>query len=434
MRIQKFFLKIVFQNNIVNEGMCMNISNMKERCSACAACINICPQHCISFVQNEYGMIQPLVDEKRCIDCNLCSRVCPHFEEIDKKKPRRCLAGYRRDMSEAMDCASGGIAYSLYEKFISEDHYVVGVRLDQNNKAVFCITNKRDEICAFQGSKYVQADIMGLYDDIENILKIGRKILIIALPCQISAMSRFIECKKLPLDNVIFVDCLCHGVSPQKYLDEEIEYFSKKYKWKKIKQITFRSNYQYRDYNLTIFAETANRERVYCAATDIDYYFGGFFEGVSLCESCYNCDYSQVNRVSDITIGDYINVGTNEKYPQYCGKRHNVSIVLCNTQKGLEIISSMSNVLNLFERPLEEAVEQCPALRKPCARPENRKIFMNKYLEGGFIYAAHNTLDEINKGKIKKKLKQIFKQQYLLHTLFRRIVDTVQNRGRNGLK
>lgn len=411
----------------------MNIITIKEQCSACGACINICPVHCISFVQNEYGMIQPLVDENRCIDCNLCLRVCPHFERINKRKPLQCLAAYRKDMSEAMNCASGGIAYSLYEKFISEDYYVVGVQLDQNNKAVFNITNRKEEIFAFQGSKYVQADIRGLYENIENILKIGRKILIIALPCQIAAINRFIIYKKLPLDNVIFVDCLCHGVSPQKYFDEEIEYFISKFKWNKIKQITFRSNYKYRDYNLTIFAETSKREKVYCAATDMDYYYSGFYEGVSLCECCYKCDYSQVNRVSDISIGDYINVGSNAKYPQYCGKRNNVSIVLCNTQKGLEIISSLNNVLNLFERPLEEAVEQCPALREPCVRPENRKIFMHKYRIGGFIYAAYSTLD-VNKGKIRKRLRQIFKQQYLLNALFRRIVDTVQNRGRHGIK
>lgn len=404
----------------------MNIYHVKEQCCACAACINICPQHCISFVQDQYGMIHSSVDENRCIHCGLCVKVCPYYEKGELKHPIQCLAAYRKSTKEMMDCASGGIAYSLYKKFISDGFYVAGVLFNQDYKAVFKITNKKEDIYRFQGSKYVQADISELYKDLEILLQNGKKILIIALPCQIAAIKNFISNKRLSVTQIVFVDLLCHGVSPGKYLDEELTYLVQKYKWKTIKKISFRSNYKYRDFNLTIFAETIKRrKRVYCASSNVDEYFWGFLSGVSLCESCYDCAFSKVDRISDITIGDYINIGTNARYPQYNGKKKNVSIILCNTEKGMDVIYSLGKELNIFERPLEEAVDQCSALNEPCAQPEFRKKFLDRYLEGGYIYAVHKTFGRINRNWL-TTLKQSFKQQYILNPLFRKLVDTLQ--------
>lgn len=408
----------------------MNISDVQNQCSACHACISICPQNCISLIQNEYGMIEALVDESKCINCNLCAKVCPKLEIVEKESPILCLAAYRKDMSKSMNCASGGIAYSLYDKYVSEDCYVVGVRFDQNNKAIFDITNRKEEISVFQGSKYVQADMSGVYDEIKEILKEGKKILIIALPCQIAAIKNFINCKRLPMDNVIFVDCLCHGVSPQRYLDEELNYLSEKYKWGKINKITFRSNYKYRDYNLTIFAENRKgKKNIYCSPSDADYYFYAFLNGISLCECCYNCDYAQINRVSDITIGDYIRIGSDSRYPKYEGKRNNVSIILCNTQKGVEVFSIIKNELEYFKRPLEEAFNQCPALRAPSTKTEKRKKFLDKYIRRGFNYAVKSTSEEISHDIIKKKLKQTLKQYYFSNSSFKRLIDIIQERS-----
>ena len=49
----------------------------KESCCGCSACMNICPKKCISMEADSEGFLYPKVDEKRCVDCHLCEKVCP---------------------------------------------------------------------------------------------------------------------------------------------------------------------------------------------------------------------------------------------------------------------------------------------------------------------------------------------------------------------
>ena len=46
-------------------------------CTGCHACVNICPKHCISMKEDEFGFLYPFIDEKLCINCHLCEKTCP---------------------------------------------------------------------------------------------------------------------------------------------------------------------------------------------------------------------------------------------------------------------------------------------------------------------------------------------------------------------
>ena len=61
-----------------------------------------------------------------------------------------------------------------------------------------------------------------------------------------------------------------------------------------------------------------------------EYYFAAFLYGISLRESCYSCKYAKPERISDITIGDFIGLG---KYVYFNHPKENVSAVLLNTEK-----------------------------------------------------------------------------------------------------
>lgn len=43
----------------------------KEKCTACYACLNVCPINCISMQMDSIGVLYPKVDEERCVNCNL---------------------------------------------------------------------------------------------------------------------------------------------------------------------------------------------------------------------------------------------------------------------------------------------------------------------------------------------------------------------------
>mgnify|MGYP002095621881 CR=1 FL=1 len=53
----------------------------KEDCCGCTACYAICPVNAICMVEDSEGFEYPLVDERKCIKCYKCLKVCP-FKQV----------------------------------------------------------------------------------------------------------------------------------------------------------------------------------------------------------------------------------------------------------------------------------------------------------------------------------------------------------------
>lgn len=52
----------------------------KEECCGCTACLAVCPEEAISMVEDEEGFNYPYIDEKNCVRCYQCIRICPMKE------------------------------------------------------------------------------------------------------------------------------------------------------------------------------------------------------------------------------------------------------------------------------------------------------------------------------------------------------------------
>ena len=59
-------------------------------CSACAACIEACPDDCIVLPESSE---KPLIDEGACMLCGKCAAVCPTGTIVEKHKGFRILLG-----------------------------------------------------------------------------------------------------------------------------------------------------------------------------------------------------------------------------------------------------------------------------------------------------------------------------------------------------
>ncbi|WP_044958442.1 4Fe-4S binding protein [Butyrivibrio sp. WCD2001] len=55
----------------------MVLYKRKEECCGCFACYSVCPREAIIMQDDEEGFAYPIIDNDLCVDCGLCSKVCP---------------------------------------------------------------------------------------------------------------------------------------------------------------------------------------------------------------------------------------------------------------------------------------------------------------------------------------------------------------------
>ena len=119
--------------------------------------------------------------------------------------------------------------------------------------------------------------------------------------------------------------------------------------------------------------------------------------GITLRDNCYSCEYARPERVSDITIGDFIGLGQNEPFAYPKG---NVSSVFINTHTGKEfydeVIKTMPDLINI-ERQIEERLRYKPSLLEPAKRSSLNLNFRSEYIKNGYIVASRKVLKDVVK-------------------------------------
>lgn len=284
------------------------------KCTGCAACVNACKRRCISMREDELGALHPIVDENKCIQCGLCSKVCPNNLELAFHYPKTCYASWIKDSEKRKICASGGIGTILSEYVLGIGGVVFGSRYNDSLVPIMTYMESVLDLDYFKGSRYVQS-IVGneTFQKVKAFLNDGRMVLFVGTPCQVAGLMGFL---RKEYENLITVDLICHGVSPTKYLMEEIGWLSQKYHTKGIKDIRFRGN-DGNNFRLTLwnkdsrklFPGTNYREKILRLSESQQYYITGFLKGITMRENCYTCNYARPERISDITIGDFIGLG-----------------------------------------------------------------------------------------------------------------------------
>ena len=49
----------------------------KEDCCGCTACAAVCPRDAIRMTADTEGFLYPVINEKLCVACYQCVKVCP---------------------------------------------------------------------------------------------------------------------------------------------------------------------------------------------------------------------------------------------------------------------------------------------------------------------------------------------------------------------
>ncbi len=365
----------------------------EKLCTGCAACSYVCAKGCIKMKENEIGIVFPFIDTKDCIECHLCERMCPALNPSEFNEPQKAYAAWSIDNKERLSSASGGIAIEAYKKAINEGFICIGAVQNQDFSVSLQMAETLEELTPFKNSKYVFSSAIEIYPKIKEVLKTEKKILVIALPCQIAAI------KKVFRNNtqIYFIDIVCHGTTPHSYLKQHINLLEKEYKEKAVKMFFRDPSLLTSTYTLTLY-NSKNKRFYERRIEDKDAYQVGYHKKITYRENCYHCKYAQSKRCSDITIADYHGLGL-IKPCEF--NANNVSLILIHTERGKEMIKSLveNNQITIHERPLEEPIKGEIQLRHPSTKTKSRLHF--------------EKLIAKNKGDFNTTMRIVLKRYYL---------------------
>lgn len=340
-----------------------------EICTGCGACSYICGKNCIEMQEDQLGIVHPVVETEKCIDCHRCEKACPVLNMPERKAPFKVFAAWSLNEEQRNTSASGGVAHELYKYAIQNGYLVVGASQNPDFSVSLKAVSSLEDIVVFKNSKYVFSEAWHVFSDVHTAIKQNKKILFVGLPCQVAAAKSLFHDKA----NIVYVEILCHGTTPLSYLKQHIKMLENAY-GRKAASMSFRAPEAY-TYTYTFTLYDKQGECFYAKRTnDGDSYQYGYHRGVSYRENCYHCAFATPERVGDIILCDFYGLGN--KFPcSYDAK--NVSCVIVNTEKGDTLVKELisSNIIYAEERPVEEAVEGNPRLRIPNPKTKDRLVF-----------------------------------------------------------
>lgn len=388
----------------------MILTNDEKLCCGCRTCEETCPVHCINMKEGTLGHLFPSIDNSKCISCNACSSVCPiQNNDLKGAIPSESYIAFNKKEEIRKISSSGGMFFSIASKFIGEGYVVFGASFDKELQLKTLGVTRLDELPALCKSKYLQSNTEGVYKRIKLCLEDNRGVVFCGTPCQIAGLRLFLK-KDYP--KLILIDFFCHGVPSQAYFDKCINYLEKR---KNIKILSYSFRTKKRN-GVTPHYFTVKYLSHGLVKEKTDFYYNSpnyaaFQSYINLRESCYSCSFSTRKRYSDITIGDFHEV---EKYNPNINRFDGVSLVIINTDKGKEVISDISETIEIESVQLEKLIEDKIVFTGGTLRPNKRNAFIQDYESLDFC-----SLNEKWFGK-----KRFFKQRiyYHLPKLVRRII------------
>ena len=371
----------------------------KRNCCGCEACVQTCPKSCISFDEDNEGFRYPRVDLEKCIECGLCERVCPVSHPYEERKPMKILAAINKNDEVRMASSSGGIFPLLAEHVIDKCGVVFGARFNDQWQVVFDLAETKEDIKAFQGSKYIQAQVGNSFARCKKFLDEGRNVLFSGTQCQIAGLLHFLH---KPYENLLTVDFICHGVPSPKvwssYLDEAVAAGKRA-----ITDISFRDKRKgWKDYSLTLEYKEGSKTFTMTSSFTDNPYSKAFLANLILRPSCHSCPAKDGRSHSDITIADFW--GINIINPDMDDDR-GTSLVMIHSEKGRMAFRLEGILWN--ESNYEVVKKYNPAFSSPAVSHPRRKVFFEEF-------SREANLHKLIEDCLRPTLKQLIKKNVRL--------------------
>lgn len=362
-----------------------------NQCYVCNSCVQICPNKCIELRTNEFGMCYPHVDESKCIKCGQCLSVCASInsEEIKNNSLQKFFA-FQNKKNVVSNSASGGAFTAICYEFIgsSKKYSIWGAVIEKDtlNTEIREIQNI-NKIYLFNKSKYVECSTVGVYSKVKFRLENGYKVIYSGTPCQIAGLRLFLS--KM-YSNLLCIDLICHGV-PTNFVFKKYITNLESIENNKVSEYTFRSKDKFFNkvdpYSIRI---KFNDGKIKSIPKYKDKYMVTFLNGALNRSSCYNCKYSTLNRVSDITLGDFWGI---ENFNTELNSNDGVSLVVTSTRNGQAVIERLFNNKNYYlsEVTKNQVINLSSHLTNKLNKPDSRERLYSQLKENNFYHSAYST-------------------------------------------
>ncbi len=338
--------------------------DFKEECYSCSACAGVCPTKAISFDDN----LHPVIDLKKCINCNRCERVCIKLNEPEGIEELNSVDGYivkNTNYDVRKYSSSGGVFFQIAQRILEMNGYICGCIYDDNFMPKHVVTNEINICKDMMGSKYVKSDLNDCIVKIKQIVENGKFVLFSGVLCQVAAVK---SCVKS--DNLITLAVVCHGSIERKiweiYLDEE-----EKMNDSSIVEVSMRDKTKgYLNYGLR-FQFKNGTEHITFRKND-GYFLKCFTDGLFERKKCLSCVYKGKNIKSDLLVGD--SWGLEKSFPEFADNL-GCSAVLILTKKGKDIFNEAKSSFLIRNVDCKEIICNNPRI----ILPESRNVFQKSF-------------------------------------------------------
>ena len=334
-----------------------------EECCGCTACESACPHGAIRMEADGLGFLYPRIDDSKCVDCGLCVKVC-QFGKGYSREGRwdvpEVYAVRLKDEVQLSRSQSGGAFYALAVRMLERGGVVYGAGFVDHFRVVHKRVETVAELEELRGSKYVQSDLRGVFPRVKDDLRAGRKVYV----------GRRLRA------GLYTVDLVCHGVPSPAVWADYVDYVERK-TGEKCESVKFRDK---------AFGWASHRE-TFCFAygrkLDRVTFRVLFYKHYMLRDSCHVCPYTNLQRCSDVTVGDFWGW---TRISREFGDNKGVSLVLVSSERGRELFDEAKSGLYLIPSNPTDCLQ--PQLQYPSGRHHLREAFIRDYEARGFEYVA----------------------------------------------
>ena len=344
-----------------------------QNCTGCGVCAAICPRKCIEIKLNKEGFYVPqIADMLLCVNCGLCDQVCPKDTVHEDKKILQILSAVILDNELLAGVSSGGVCYELAKQGLLDKEKVCACVYDYaQHRAIHSVITDASGLKETKGSKYIQSYTADAFSQIFD----GQKWVVFGTPCQIAAIAKAAERKKMR-DNFLLVDFFCHGTPSMHLWDRYVN----EHGGDKISKIDFRSKeFGWGSFSFRFTYEDGTQ------ATDYrdNMFYNFFFNNLCLNAACYQCRFKSLKSMADIRVGDY----WGDKYKH---NKEGVSCCVVFTEQGREAIEKINSSVRIQQEKAEDVL-QAQMTHSPAMHAKVRKKLLRAFQGKRTLKTIFNT-------------------------------------------